>query len=697
MGSTALSTFHQRVVRLPYCRTRISCCQQIRSRSTFPGHHPLLNLIITGHFYSRRFLSSSSSSRHAGFYLYDSLSDSCKQVSMDPSIKKALAWYTCGPTTYAPAHLGHARTYVCLDIVRRILEHHLNSNNRPPPLFVMNITDVDDKILATSQETGESALALARRFEQEFWSDLDALNCLRPHVVTRVSEHVLSDVVPFIQKICDRGMAYETDDGVYFDLRSFDEKLGKITKYGKLAPPSIASDFFSRNTDTVESSLVTNKKDSRDFVLWKKRKANEDLFWDSPWGEGRPGWHIECSAMIEAVSNAFKDTHEFLFHAGGVDLKFPHHTNEIAQSEAYGSDLLEQQPREWIPHWVHTGHLHIDGMKMSKSLKNFITIDELLNDGKSTSALTSPADDFRLWCLGLAGSYRSHATFSPERIAEARMIREKFVKFLIDGTEWVHKSRNSGSKKWTQRENDLYTKVNQCITKSYAAIMNDLDGKTFLQELIAVIDIGNTYLRSHPAGPTEPIEHCISSLRQSLALVGFSDKTVRVGMELQSSLVSQGIAGGERALIEELVKFRSSVRDVALASTQGGATLQTIFEILRLCDVARDQALPSIGVQIMDGDAEKSWRYCLPSSNKSSTEGTAIPKIKEILIGDIPLEDFFKVGQYEGMFTDFDEIGIPMTHSDGSPISSRKMKKLLAKRQKHEERLRGKGANKPST
>lgn len=696
MGSTLLSTFHQRVARLPYGRTLISCCHKKWSRTTVPGHSQLLNLITIGKFNWGRSLSSSSSSRHAGFYLYDSLSDSCKQVPTDPSMKKALAWYQCGPTTYAPAHLGHARTYVCLDIVRRVLEHQLISSNRPPPLFVMNITDVDDKILATSQETGESALALARRFEQDFWSDLDALNCLRPHVVTRVSEHVVSDVVPYIQKICERGMAYETDDGVYFDLRSFDEKLGKITKYGKLAPPSIASDFFSRNTDTSDSPLTT-KKDSRDFVLWKKRKENEDLFWDSPWGEGRPGWHIECSAMIEAVSKAFKDTHEFQFHAGGVDLKFPHHTNEIAQSEAYCSDLLEQQRREWIPHWIHTGHLHIDGMKMSKSLKNFITIDELLNDGKSSSALTSPADDFRLWCLGLAGSYRSQATFSLERIDEARMIREKLVKFLIDGTEWVHKSRLSGSKKWTPRENDLYTKVNQCFTKSYAAIMNDLDGKSFLQELIAVTDIGNAYLRSPPSGPTEPIEHCLSSLRRSLALVGFSDKTVRVGMELQSPLFSQGVAGGERALIEELVTFRTSVRDVALASTDGGSSVESISEILRLCDVARDQALPSIGVQVMDGDPEKSWRYCLPSSRKSSTKDVAVPSVKETPIGDIPLEDFFKVGQYEGMFSDFNEIGIPTTHSDGSAISSRKMKKLMAKRQKHEERLIARGASKLPT
>ena len=215
-----------------------------------------------------------------------SLSETFKSLPMN-SMDKGLAWYTCGPTTYAPAHLGHARTYVCLDIVRRVLEHHLDQNQQPPPLFVMNITDVDDKILATSQETGEPPLDLGRRFERDFWRDLDALNCLRPHVVTRVSEHVLSDIVPYIQRLSDQGMAYEIDDGVYFDLRSFDEKLGKVTKYGKLAPPSIAENFFSVGNTNVSGH--SNKKDLRDFVLWKKRKNGEALFWDS-WQEPQRSW-----------------------------------------------------------------------------------------------------------------------------------------------------------------------------------------------------------------------------------------------------------------------------------------------------------------------------------------------------------------------------------------------------------------------
>ncbi len=574
---------------------------------------------------------------------------------------------------------------MCLDIVRRVLEHHLDQNQQPPPLFVMNITDVDDKILATSQETGEPPLDLGRRFERDFWRDLDALNCLRPHVVTRVSEHVLSDIVPYIQRLSDQGMAYEIDDGVYFDLRSFDEKLGKVTKYGKLAPPSIAENFFSVGNTNVSGH--SNKKDLRDFVLWKKRKNGEALFWDSPWGEGRPGWHIECSAMIEAVSNAFKDTHEFMFHAGGVDLKFPHHTNEIAQSEAYTANRNEQQHREWIPHWVHTGHLHIDGLKMSKSLKNFVTIEELLDDN-GASSLSSPADDFRLWCLGLAGSYRGQAVFSMERIHEARSVREKLVNFLLDGSEWLDESRDSGPKKWTQSEIDLYKRANERFAKSQSALLNDLDGKVFLEELVAIADMGNAYLRTRPIGSTEALHHCISSLRKSLSLVGFSDKTVRVGSKESSSDTPQAIVGGTMALIEELVNFRSGVRNAALTDVRNGESTETVREILRLCDESRDLSFPSIGLQLIDGDLVKSWRYCLPQSQSPSVSVTDAPCSSTIQMRDIPLEDFFKMGQYAGMFGEFNDDGFPITNSDGSSISNRQSKKLMAKRQKHAERLR---------
>mmetsp|Transcript_17450 Transcript_17450/g.25782 ORF Transcript_17450/g.25782 Transcript_17450/m.25782 type:complete len:686 (-) Transcript_17450:91-2148(-) len=623
--------------------------------------------------------------------LHDSLSESLKTVSLGSN--KGLAWYTCGPTTYAPAHIGHARTYVCLDIIRRILEHQAKISNDPQPLFVMNITDVDDKILTASQELGEPPLSLARRFEAEFWRDLDNLNCLRPQVITRVSEYVDSDIIPYITKLHRNGFAYETDDSLCFHIRAYEERLGSFTKYGKLAPSSAATDFFSLdNAERFKDGGSKAKKDPRDFVLWKKRKKGEKLYWNSPWGEGRPGWHIECSAMIEAVSLLFRDTHVFQAHAGGIDLKFPHHTNEIAQSEAYHSDSnMLQQRKEWIPHWVHTGHLHIDGLKMSKSLKNFVTIKTLLKDDHPT-ILTSPADDFRLWCLGFAGSYRSPATYSEERIQEARHRREKIVQFLLLSSESIERFRNTTPKKWTSTEQNLCFMVGKATERAIKGLVDDLNGEAFVREIDNMVDLGKTYLQKNPNCPTEPLEVCVTNIRELLSLVGFSNKTVRPELK-NSTTNNEGISGGESKLIEEVVRFRSNVRSIALADL-GGESAQAKREILSLCDDVREKTFPSIGLEVSDSNSNdnqwSSWKYCLPRTpNGSETKGEKKQlKRKGISLGEVAVEDFFKVGQYEGSFSQYDSDGIPLKKADGTAVSNRLLKKLLKKRKKHEERIK---------
>jgi len=398
----------------------------------------------------------------------DKVNDDQPFSSTDQS-QLGLAWYTCGPTVYDSAHLGHARTYVCMDILHRLLsdQHHRNSKQNttstPPPLFIMNITDVDDKILSRSKEMNIDPMDLAKRYEIEFMQDLQELNVNLPTIVTRVSEHVESDIVPYIQQIMRLGFAYiipsnnnnaddieEDEAGVYFHVKKFE----KMKEYGKLAPDRSVSkeSTLKQDGDMHQSSSPSQKIDVRDFALWKFRKSNEDLYWESPWGDGRPGWHIECSAMIEAVMKKvrstlfcnrlnfsgfccmflmklssiikkFGSTHSIQVHAGGVDLKFPHHTNEIAQAEAYHSQNPNLSQKEWIPHWVHTGHLHIEGSKMSKSLKNFITIREMLSlpQNSSESIFSSPSDDFRLWCIGLSGSYRSLTHYSSTRMQEAKV------------------------------------------------------------------------------------------------------------------------------------------------------------------------------------------------------------------------------------------------------------------------------------
>jgi cysteinyl-tRNA synthetase len=618
------------------------------------------------------------------------------EASTTTSSPKGLAWYTCGPTTYAPAHLGHARTYVCLDILRRVLERQQQhtSPNVPAPLFVLNITDVDDKILTAAKETDQDPIHLARRYEQDFWKDWDALNCLRPHVVTRVTEH-MDAIIVFVKWLTDKHMAYETEDGVYFHVRAYNEQLGGVTRYGKLAPPAAAEGVEIRleNAPRQPTTTPNPKKDPRDFVLWKKRKPDESLWWSSPWGEGRPGWHVECSAMIEDVQERFRDTHKFLVHAGGIDLKFPHHTNEIAQSEAFLGK------GEWIPHWIHTGHLHIDGLKMSKSLKNFVTIQEFLNpkaEGK-TDEFECPADDFRLWCLGLSGSYRGPATFSEARLQEARTIRHKILRFLMEGEEWIRRNdvRASTRKTWGEADMELYDTVFGAKRQALNALGDDLDGSTFLTALMTIADTVTSYVNKNEIGPVEPLTSSLHEARELLRLVGFKKDTVDAG------ILKNGNARDKSAIdvtcaemTNLLVQFRSEVRNIALDTLQGSekSGVDGMKELLRLSDQIRDVSLSELGVQLVDSKegGKDGWKRCLPKKASTSDDNkhSICTKASNFNVHSVPLSDYFKVGTHEGSFSEFNADGFPTHNADGTEVSTRLRKKLLKKWDAHKERLK---------
>jgi cysteinyl-tRNA synthetase len=648
--------------------------------------------------------------------LYNSLSDKIEEIGKDRSFpydgskQKGFACYTCGPTVYAPTHLGHARTYVCLDILRRVWEdEHERKSNGPPPLFVMNITDVDDKILQQANANQEDPIVLARRFEAAFWRDMAALNCLRPHVVTRVTEHVESHIMPFVKKLLDSGIAYILDgDGVYFDVRAFETKKSTLTRYGKLAPPAQSESLF----DTGDQS--TEKRDARDFVLWKAHKPGEALAWEAPWGKGRPGWHIECSAMIEAVQDRFRDTHRFLVHTGGVDLKFPHHTNEIAQSEAYQDEWCG----EWIPHWIHFGHLHIEGRKMSKSLKNFVTVEELFHqqNANESGGLACPADDFRLWCLSCA-SYRNPTYYSPERLKQARLQRGRIVRFLVAAERWMHDVEDSqtiqkGTRQWTDSDMQLYHASTELMSLSRSHLLDDLDGAAWTRNIISFVDNGIDYLRDKDASThsIEALQIAVQNLRRVLALVGFSVTTVEAGRDTKAHQSSQ-IVGGESRLIDAFVGFREEIRQVGLTVAKSMTEKTAASEdILRACDNLRDHTLPSLGVELMDkkvvdqhmyretaeGRNNPTWRYCIPrqeiqipltDSDRTTTvsQSKTMPRLEDLL--DIPLIDFFRSSLFAGQFAAFDENGVPTHNADGSEVSKRQLKKLLKKRALHEQRV----------
>ncbi|KAL8441893.1 hypothetical protein Emag_006815 [Eimeria magna] len=230
-------------------------------------------------------------------------------------------WYGCGPTVYDAAHMGHARTYVAFDVIRRILSDYFGYDVN----MVMNITDIDDKIIARSQEQGVNYLELARHWEAEFFKDMQALNVQLPSVVTRVSEYV-PQVLQLIEEIVDNGFAYESQGSVYFDTQRFGSD--KLHTYGRMEPGSVADQSRVLEGEGALGLVSSEKRHPCDFALWKKAKPDEPS-WESKWGPGRPGWHIECSAMASSILPFPLD-----IHSGGIDLRFPHHDNELAQSEA---------------------------------------------------------------------------------------------------------------------------------------------------------------------------------------------------------------------------------------------------------------------------------------------------------------------------------------------------------------------------
>jgi cysteinyl-tRNA synthetase len=314
--------------------------------------------------------------------LHDTLrGEKCELTTVEPG---KVRFYACGPTVYDLSHVGHARSYVVWDVVVR----HLRARGLAVR-YVRNFTDVDDKIIDRATQRGEDPVALADRFARAFDEDMDALGCLRPDAAPRVSDHV-PQIVAMIGTLVEKGFAYAPGNGdVYFAVRRFPE-------YVRLSRRNLDDLLAGARVEVGEG-----KRDPLDFALWKAAKPGEPA-WDSPWGRGRPGWHIECSAMTLAHLGAPID-----LHGGGKDLVFPHHTNEIAQSVAAVGD--GEHAETFSRHWMHHGFVEIDSEKMSKSLGNFFTIRQVLEK--------FDAEVVRLFLLGT--HYRNPINYSDAILAEA--------------------------------------------------------------------------------------------------------------------------------------------------------------------------------------------------------------------------------------------------------------------------------------
>ena len=428
--------------------------------------------------------------------IYNTLSRS--KVDFEPIEPGRVRFYVCGPTVYAEAHLGHAMSALVFDIVRRYLAYSGYDVD-----FVMNFTDVDDKIIAKANELGEDPYELAEHYINEYKRNLDELNILPATKNPRATED-MPQIIDMIEKLIEKDYAYPANGDVYYRVEAKDD-------YGKLSGRKLA------NMNAGARIQVDERKDHpMDFALWKGAKPGEPA-WDSPWGQGRPGWHIECSAM-----NMTHLGEQIDIHGGGNDLIFPHHENEIAQTEAVTG-------KEFARVWMHNGMLSLKSEKMSKSLGNMITVDAFLAD--------HPADVMRLWVLN--GSYRGPLIYSQEVIEQTEQAYQRLLgakKAALPGAKGLEAAA-------LETLNAEASKVKADFKEKMDDDFNTSGALAALYELVKAIN------QARAEGATD------EQLKAAQAI--FAELTGVLGLRLEE----QKSAGGDAdAFIDLLVSLRRDLR-----------------------------------------------------------------------------------------------------------------------------------------
>ncbi|KAM9567035.1 putative cysteine--tRNA ligase, mitochondrial isoform 4-T4 [Guaruba guarouba] len=487
--------------------------------------------------------------RDSGIMAYNSRSRTKEPLVLAKD--RVATWYSCGPTVYDHAHLGHACSYVRFDIIRRIMTKFFGIE----VIMVMGITDIDDKIIKRANEMNMSPVALARIYEEDFKQDMAALKVLPPTAYMRVTENI-PQIISFIETVIANGQAYATSQGnVYFDVKSWGKRYGVLTT---ISP------------DTPDEAVNTDKRHGKDFALWKAAKPQE-LSWTSPWGKGRPGWHIECSTISSAVFGKQLD-----IHTGGIDLAFPHHENEIAQCEVY------HQCEQWGNYFLHSGHLHVKGSqeKMSKSLKNYVTVKDFLKKFSS--------DQFRMYCL--RSRYSSAVEFSDESMDDAKNLLQAISSFIKDANAYIKGQLICDP----VREDILWERLASTKVTVKASFADDFDTSRAVAAIMDLIHHGNRQLKA----------------------------VTKVAVKGDSSAVLSNV-------IDELVQFRTKVRHYALALPEAAETAlvegdagakgskreekekrqQLMGErrpLLEACDSLREN-LAAFGIHIKDRAAVSTW------------------------------------------------------------------------------------------
>eukprot|EP00578_Thalassiosira_sp_NH16_P020363 CAMPEP_0181091732 /NCGR_PEP_ID=MMETSP1071-20121207/8552_1 /TAXON_ID=35127 /ORGANISM="Thalassiosira sp., Strain NH16" /LENGTH=823 /DNA_ID=CAMNT_0023173885 /DNA_START=118 /DNA_END=2589 /DNA_ORIENTATION=+ len=746
-----------------------------------------------------------------------------------PMKDRHVRWYTCGPTVYDSSHVGHARTYLSFDIMRRIMTDYLHYN----VLFQINITDIDDKIILRARQNEllrqleedtsvgfgklvelakealeeaklksdekkagiEAALqeaiseknsrgrteqeglldqhlmkrknldkdeekvlkvcsvspnekearanlllaaksdsvspnekearaklllaaksvlaekldrekghlvtdhsvfnAHARKYEREFMEDMDALGIREPDILTRVTEYV-PQIIAFVEKIMAKGMAYKSNGSVYLSL---DALKAAGHNYRKLDPAGPGGEETSaaemaEGEGALGGGGSGEKRKPNDFALWKASKSGEPA-WDSPFGPGRPGWHIECSVVAGDILGELLD-----IHSGGEDLKFPHHDNELAQSEAcFGC-------QQWVNYFTHTGHLHIQGLKMSKSLKNFVTIRQALEHNTSR----------QLRIMFLLQGWDQPMSYSDQTIDDARTKETTFKSFFREVEALVREDYLSEEVGWRMGDADhklaeAYLAAQQTVHES---LLDNFNTKDAMLALLRVINEANAYLRIPNARPSTLTLRAIATyVSQILKVFGVVSGADDFGFGSGGDGKGDSAGGsGSESYIGAMVDFRETVRNAALEAAKGGDTKAAIQSILKICDGLRDEVLPTLGVRLEDRPTGTMWNLEDPGVMlKEMAEKAA--KEKEVQVGKLEKqlvartlqlekvknsmvkpEDLFRTVEYK----EWDEAGVPISLANGDPMSGgqvKKKKKAIDKQAKAYKDLMEKSNNNP--
>lgn len=495
-----------------------------------------------------------SASSSTQLWLYNTMSK--KKELFEAKVENKVGMYVCGVTAYDLSHIGHARVYVIFDILYRYLRH-LGYE----VCYVRNFTDVDDKIIARANVLGEDPILLSRRYCEEFNQDMVYLHCLPPSVEPRVSDHMLQ-IIDMIKQILDNGYAYKVDGDVYFNVDKFPE-------YGRLSGRKLED-----NRAGERVAVDSRKKNPADFALWKSAKEGEP-FWESPWGPGRPGWHIECSAMSAAYLG-----YSFDIHGGGMDLVFPHHENEIAQSCAACNQSN-------ISYWIHNGFVTVDSEKMSKSLGNFFTIRQVID-------LYHPLA-LRIFLMG--SHYRSPINYSDIQL-ESASDRIFYIYQTLHDCENVL-SQNDASIRKDSIPPDTVNSINDFHNVFVASMSDDLHTAVVLAALSEPLKAINDLLHTRKGKKQELRIESLAALekliRNVLTVLGLMPTSYS---EVLQQLREKGLKRAK--LTEDLVLQKIEERNAARKNK----------EYEKSDAIRKDLAV--VGITLMDSPEGTTWRPAVP-------------------------------------------------------------------------------------